>query len=242
MRYLIKSRGGSQPVLAAPICSAAARAGAAGTSAARNCWLWTQLAVAYAVLEVALWSTGEAQRIASLAFIFWIAVTTLWQRRSARELGLGAAGLRGALVALPIAAVASALILLVGWTVGTLRPLYGTRPPLTHSLGYVLWAMVQEFILNSYFFGNLERLLRSTRAAMWAAVLLFTLAHIPNPVLLPATFVGALFFVSVFRRYRNIYPLGVAHALLGLALAATVPDALLRHMRVGIAYFHFVAR
>ncbi len=205
----------------------------------RGAWLWAQLAIAYALLEAALWSEGETQHIASLVFISWVAITAVLQNRPARELGVGAAGFRGALIAIPIAVAATGLILLAGWIGGTLRPLYGTRPPLTHSLGYVLWAMVQEFILNSYFFVTLERLMGNTRAATWGAVLLFTLAHIPNPVLLAATFVGAIFFVSVFRRHRNIYPLGVAHAMLGLALAATVPDAVMHHMRVGISYLHF---
>jgi membrane protease YdiL (CAAX protease family) len=199
-----------------------------------------QLAVAYALLEVALWTQGERQHVASLMFISWIAVTTLLQRRPARELGLGLSGLRGALVAIPLAVLAAGVILLAGWLLGTLRPLYGTRPPLWHSLGYATWAMVQQFILNSYFYLTLERLPRSPRRAMWGAVLLFTLAHIPNPVLLAGTFLGAIFFVSVFRRYRNIYPLGLAHAMLGLSLAATVPDVYMHHMRVGISYFRFV--
>jgi hypothetical protein len=56
---------------------------------------------------------------------------------------------------------------------------------------------------------------------------------------MPATFIGGLFFVELFRRFRNIYPLAVAHAMLGLTLAITIPDDWLRHMRVGLGFFHF---
>ena len=204
-------------------------------------WGWTRLIVAYALLEWALWTTARTQQIASLAFITWIVVTTVSERRRLRELGLGLKGIRGASIALVVGVIAAGLILCAAWMLGTLRPLYGSRP-LPHAFGYLLWATVQEFILNSYFFLTLEELLPRSRDAMIGAVVLFTLAHIPNPVLLVGTLLASIFFVSVFRRYRNIYPLGVAHGILGLALALSVPDIWIRHMRVGISFLHFVVK
>ncbi len=205
-------------------------------------WGWLQLAVAYGLLEASLWTAGDSQRIFALAAALWIVLATIANRRSLRALGLGTTGFAKSLVAIPIAAAAAALIIVVGWQTGSLRELYGTRPPLWHSSGYAIWALMQQFILNSFFFVNLEDLLGSSRRALWGAVALFCFAHIPNPVLMAGTFVAALFFVSVFRRYRNIYPLGIAHAMLGLSLAVTVPDTWIRHMRVGISYLHFVVR
>lgn len=204
-------------------------------------WAWTRLIIAFSLLEWALWTSGQMQRIASLAFISWIIVTTIAQRRKLQELGLGLRGIRGAAIALPVAMIASGLIFTMAWMFGTLRPLYGSRP-LAHALGYALWATIQEFILNGYFFSTFEELLPRSRDAVIAAVAAFTLAHIPNPVLLAGTLLASTFFVLVFRRFRNIYPLGIAHALLGLTLALTIPDAWIRHMRVGISYYHFVLR
>ncbi len=204
-------------------------------------WAWARIVVAFGILEWALWTSGQTQRIASLAFITWIILTTVAKRRKLHELGLGAKGFRGALIAIPVAIVAAALIFLAARMFGTLRPPYGSRP-LLHALGYALWSTIQEFILNGYFFVTLEELLPSSRQAMIGAIALFTLAHIPNPVLLVGTFLAATFFVSIFRRYRNIYPLGIAHALLGLTLALTISDAWIRHMRVGISYYHFVLK
>ena len=207
----------------------------------RRRWRWTRLIIAYGLLEWALWTSGPPQRVASFVFITWIIVTTLASRRKLHELGLGRRGLAGAAIALPVAAVASGAMLFAASLFGTLRPLYGDRP-VEHALAYVLWAMIQEFILNSYFFSSLEELLPRRRDAVIGAVALFTLAHIPNPVLLAGTLVASTFFVLVFRRFRNVYPLGLAHALLGLTLALSVPDAWIRHMRVGISYFHFVLK
>jgi hypothetical protein len=205
-------------------------------------WPWVRIIVAYGLLEWALWMPDRhLQEIASLVFITWVLLTTLAQGKSLRALGLGITGLRGAAIAIPIALIAAGLILLASWRFGTLRPLYGSRP-LPHALGYSLWAMIQEFILNSFFFLTLEELLPRARDAAIVAVMLFTLAHIPNPVLMVGTLLLSTLFVTLFRRYRNIYPLGIAHAILGLTLAIALPDSVLRHMRVGIGFYHFVIK
>jgi hypothetical protein len=51
------------------------------------------------------------------------------------------------------------------------------------------------------------------------------------------TLVGALFFTEMFRRYRSIYPLGLVHALLGIAIAYSFPNNLMHHMRVGLSFW-----
>lgn len=205
-------------------------------------WQWTRILVAFALLEWALWTAPPVQGIASLLFIAWIVTTTLSERRPARDLGLAASGFsRAAALALPFAAAAVAMILIVASLCGTLRPLFGARAPAAHVLGYALWALLQQFILNAYFYATLERLLTPRRAYL-GAVALFTVAHIPNPVLLLGTLLASLFLVWVFQRSRNIYPLGIAHAGLGLAVAVSVPDTLVRHMRVGLSFFHFLLR
>jgi membrane protease YdiL (CAAX protease family) len=65
---------------------------------------------------------------------------------------------------------------------------------------------------------------------------LFGFAHIPNPVLMAATLGMGFAFSELFRRYRNVYPLAIAHAALGLALAVTFPESVIGRMRVGIAW------
>src|SRR5262249_61042645 len=83
-----------------------------------------------------------------------------------------------------------------------------------------------------------ESLLGNGRKAVLACAILFAIVHIPNPVLTVATFAGGLLFCEVFRRYRNIYAIGIAHALLGIALAVSFPSALHHDMRVGIGFLH----
>ena len=69
--------------------------------------------------------------------------------------------------------------------------------------------------------------------------LVFFLAHLPNPVLLLVTAIAAPIFIELFRRYRNLYPLAIAHALVGLALAVALPDGVTHQMKVGSGYLYW---
>jgi membrane protease YdiL (CAAX protease family) len=202
-------------------------------------WAWLQLVIGYGILEVALWTSGHTQAIASWAVAAWCASSVVAQGRSARELGVGTAGFSRALIALPVSAAASLAIISTAWAAGSLRELHGEAPVWLHALSYALWAVFQQFLLQSFFYVNLERLLGDGRKAAWITAGLFAAAHIPNPVLVPATFLAAIFFVKVFQKARNIYPLGIAHALLGLAVAISAPSGLIRNMRVGVSYFRY---
>jgi len=43
----------------------------------------------------------------------------------------------------------------------------------------------------------------------------------------------------VFLRYRNLYPLAIAHAIFGISIAITVPGPVVRNMRVGLGYLRY---
>ena len=125
-------------------------------------------------------------------------------------------------------------MVLIAWYGGQAHGLHTARP-LQRALLYSGWALFQEFLTQSFMFVRLEAVLRSPWAVICTA-LLFSLAHLPNPLLTPATLVAGLVFSSVFQRYRNLYAVGLAHALLGLALAVSLPESAIHHMRVGAAY------
>lgn len=104
--------------------------------------------------------------------------------------------------------------------------------------GYAIWSMAQEFILQAVFFLRFESLFDSRRA-VFASATLFAIAHLPSPILTVLSFLGGLIFCEVFRRWRNLYPIGLIHAALGLTIAASFPDRWMHHMRVGIGYLTF---
>ena len=197
-----------------------------------------EIAIVYTLIEAALWTRGHAQ-------VFWVAmaviclgIMTVRGGRSAAELGLSRPK-QGSARILAAGIVAAIAILVAGWAAGTLHAPQGRHPAVLGFVIYSVFAFGQEFVLQSFFFVRLESVIASGRGAVFAAALLFCLAHMPNPVLLIAAFLGSLFFCEVFRRYHNLYPIWLAHLLLGLAVAATVPDSLTRQMKVGAAYLTY---
>jgi membrane protease YdiL (CAAX protease family) len=197
-----------------------------------------EVIVGYILIEAALWTGGDLRWAWSMAAFVWIVGMTLYRGQSLRELGLGWTGPLHALWVIPAAALISGAMLFGGHLAGTLHPYVVNRSFFAAALGYLFWALQQEFMLQSFFFNRLERALGSGKA-LWTAAGLFSLAHVPNPVLVPATLVGGLVFCKLFQRYRNIYTLVLAQTILGICLAAAVPNTVHHHMRVGIGYLTF---
>jgi len=192
-----------------------------------------EVGLVFALIMVAVWTPqGRVNTISSLMAALSILWFTAPGRYSIRELGLAQPG-RGVVAMLVSGIVMVATIVAVGAVLHRVGP---AQPvPWRRSWQYGIWALQQEFILQSFFYVRLESLLGGRRGA-WGAALLFSVAHLPSPVLTLLSFIGGLLFCEMFRRYRNIFPLGLVHAVLGLTIAASLPDSLLRHMRVGLGY------
>jgi membrane protease YdiL (CAAX protease family) len=202
-------------------------------SAHRPYFTWLQLVIVYFFIECALWSARLAisnrwALTAAAACLLFVAV----DRPSVRRLGLSLPTTSGAAMVLAVSIAAAGFLLFIAHWAGGEIP---ANPNLHVSWAYFLWALVQEFLLQSFFFTRCEELYGSS-AAVWIAATLFAAAHLPSPILTTFTFIAALFFCDMFRRYRSIYPIAIVHGLLGLTVAVTMPDSLLHHMRVGIGY------
>jgi len=168
-------------------------------------------------------------RIAAAASVVAFAVTGKW---SASDMGL-ARPRAGAVSIVISGALLCAAIALAGLPLRVVGA--GHALPWSRSGLYILWALVQEFILQSVLFLRLEAIFGS-KYAVFAAAFVFAFVHLPSPVLTVLAFCGGLVFSELFRRWRNLYPIGMIHAALGLTIAASLPDHWLHHMRVGIGY------
>jgi len=200
--------------------------------------LWLQISLAYLLLQASLWTPpgplAILWMILTTGVIFFFAFNG---RYGVKEMGLAWPTLRGSLwiVGIGIALIA-AIPVVAAFTHADQGPTHVL--PLRTAWRYALWAVEQQFILQSFFYLRLETLLGS-RKAVFAAALLFATVHIPSPILVLGTLAGGLFFCEMFRRFRNIFPLGLVHAAMGLTMAASFSDSLLHHMRVGIGYLWF---
>lgn len=138
--------------------------------------------------------------------------------------------------------VAFSLALLFGLAYW-LCPGFADRPDFWKKLydqfkGYIIWAFVQQLILQGYFTNRLEALLEKKWLVGMVAGTLFAIAHFPNPVLMPATAIfgglGAYFFL----KSRNLYLTALFHSILGTAVKYLLANNLLDHgMRIGPGFW-----
>ena len=102
---------------------------------------------------------------------------------------------------------------------------------------YLPWGIFQQYLLNGYFLNRFEQSF-SRRTAAWLAAALFAVVHTPNWFLMAVGLVGGWCAVQVYRRHRNLYFLGMAHATLGFLLYITVPDSISHHLDIGPGLLH----
>lgn len=196
-----------------------------------------ELILGYGMIVAIIWTPERLQRILSPIALVLTLLLVLSRRYSRDELGLGWRGFIASIWILPAALALAALSLFVAAKLGTLHPLY--KADFTHVAGYVLWTIYQQFLLQDFVMDRLLRLLDSQNTAMTVAGLMFSVAHLPNLTLTAATLVWGVVSCALFRRYRNLWALGLAQGLLGLCFAVCVPDALHHHLRVGLGYLRY---
>lgn len=198
-----------------------------------------ELLIGYGLILAVIWTPGTTQRVLYWSAFLWIAVTVFLRRDQTRPIGLGLKGLRSSLW---IAAAAIALFvggIEIAAQLHSLHHLYGPLPVAAHILEYAVWALLQQLILQVFVLLRLLRLGLRRAPAIALSAVLFASAHIPNPVLVPATLAWAAISCWLYLRYRNLYPLALAHGILGMCLAVTIPNSINHHMRVGLGYLHY---
>lgn len=217
----------------------AARMSAKGAEQVSRRREWAELFVGYGLILVVVWTPRPAQNFLYWITVAWIVVTSIMSRNRSRPLGLGRKGLARSLWIVP---AALALFFIGMWTassVHSLHRLYGPMPLVAHVLEYAAWALVQQFIVQVYVLLRLLRLGLSRPRAIGVSALMFAVAHIPNPVLTPAVIVWGAVSCWLYLRYRNLYSIALAHGMLGMCLAITVPNGINHHMRVGLGYLMY---
>lgn len=199
-----------------------------------------EISVAYTLILLVLWTELPWQRPLYILTAISI-VATSWRRfRSWRELGLSGRNLLRSLWIVAAALISAAIILAVASKLDTLHAPHSLAAFVRRYWGYAVFAFVQQFLLQSFFLVRFLNLLRGRQAAavLWTAGI-FALAHVPNPILTPLTFAWGLVACLLFLRYRNLLPLWIAHAILGVTVAVAIPGPVIHNMRVGLGYLTY---
>jgi membrane protease YdiL (CAAX protease family) len=198
-----------------------------------------ELVVGYALILTVIWTPRPWQRTIYFIAAAFILSATWLSFPGLKAMGLRPSNLARSLWIVGATLVAAALSIVLAGRIHTLNPPASPTLFVKRYVGYILFACVQQALLQDYFLLRLLRLMRSQRSAVLGAAALFSLAHLPNPILVATTFVWGLIACLLFLRYRNLYALAVAHAILGVTLAMCVPGPVIRNMRVGLGYLTY---
>lgn len=105
-------------------------------------------------------------------------------------------------------------------------------------LGYPFWALFQQLLMQGYGANRCGMVFQKRWQAALAVGILFGIAHLPNPILAPATFILGTVAAYYFLKCRNLYIIAFMHAILAVAVKYFLTDDLLNHgMRVGPGFW-----
>lgn len=131
-------------------------------------------------------------------------------------------------------ALAVIAIFLAGWLMthtvwsGNLRARF---------LGLPLWALFQQYALNGFINRRAQLALGAGTKSIVLVAIVFSLLHLPNPLLSVVTLLGGFIWAAAYQRQPNLFALALSHAAVSLSMAMTISPNLLNSLRVGFKYF-----
>jgi membrane protease YdiL (CAAX protease family) len=197
-----------------------------------------ELCLGVGLILAVIWAPRRRTRFALVAAAVWLPVVIWNSFESWKKMGLDAKNFPRSLWIVAVALFFSGSAIAVARNYKTLNLPANPEQFLERYGGYTLWTFGQQFLLVNFI---LRRLLCLIPGSEWIAAsiaaLLFALAHLPNLFLAPVTFFWGLAACLLFLRYGNLYSLSIAHAIMGIGLAVTVPAALSHRMLIGASYY-----
>ncbi len=203
---------------------------------------WLEITAVYGMVLLIFWTPPPWQYLLWVVASALVAAIILKSYDGPRAMGLCKGNLSCSLWAVAATLTVAGLAVLLAAFLHTLHLPGPAGSFLRRSCVYLIWALIQEMVLQCFF---LSRLLHLIGNATWAAVataVLFAVAHLPSPILTAITLICGLAACFFFLRFRTLYPLAIAHAILGLSIAVTIPRTLDRNMSVGLAYLHYTEK
>jgi hypothetical protein len=198
-----------------------------------------ELAVGYGLILIVIWSPQPWRRVLYFVTLGWIAFVSWRSFAGWRAAGVRVEGIFRSLWVVGAAGAMAITAVLFARRLQTLHAPHGPLRLVGAFWGYAIWSLFQQFLLQDFMLRRLLILLPDRSMAVIVAAGLFALAHLPNPVLTVLTLVWGVLACLVFLRYRNLFTLGMAHAILGVCVAVTVPAAVQHNMRVGLGYLRY---
>jgi hypothetical protein len=198
-----------------------------------------ELCIGYGLILATIWTPRPLQQWLYCTSIVWIVISTWLAFPGWAAIGFRRSGFISSLWVVLAALLLNAVAVTIAGNLHTLRHPVTLRGWVLTFGGYTIWSFAQQFLLQGYFLFRLLRLIPRREVAALAAAGIFSAAHLPNPILTPMTLVWGICACFVFLRFRNVYPLAAAHAILGITVAITLPGPVVHNMRVGLGYLRY---
>ena len=100
-----------------------------------------------------------------------------------------------------------------------------------------LWALFQQYVLNGFINRRAQQAFSKGLKSVLLVAIVFSLFHLPNPLLAILTFLAGLIWAAVYQRQPNLFALALSHSISSLTLALSISPKLLDSLRVGFKYF-----
>jgi hypothetical protein len=209
--------------------------------ASRKAWRKASLLEALAnvtLIMAYIWKWRFTHPRLWLPLVALILASQVAHRERAAALGFQATNFGTCVRRFGPAVAAMALAMLgAGLLLGTIRPI-GFEEALESFAMYLPWGLFQQYLLNGYFLKRFDMALSRNWSSILASAL-FCVVHTPNWFLMLVTPVAAFGAIWVYRRYKNLYFLGLTHATFGFLLFFVVSDSVSHHLRVGPGWFMY---
>lgn len=178
-----------------------------------------------------IWLLWSVLPLACGLLMLWVITSWILHKQTPASLGLSATAFRQCAYQWRLMLMLQTLVVMLT----TRQDLFSTRTLRSAAL-YFLWCLVQQTIYQSLIFGRLRVLFREDTRAAIASGLLFSLVHLPNPVLAPATLAWGVCSSLLFARCPSVIALAVEQVLLSAIGVAILPASLHHGFRIGPAY------
>ena len=131
--------------------------------------------------------------------------------------------------------IAIALIALGSWLIsGHNFSLHPARPRLFF---VPAWALFQQYALQGFINRRAQIVFGSGQKSVLAVALVFSLLHLPSPLLGLLALAGGVVWASVYQRRPNLFALAISHSAVSLALSLAIPPNMTNNLRIGFKYF-----
>jgi hypothetical protein len=198
-----------------------------------------EVLVIFLLIVIYIWRLRFRHPYSWMPILLLVFASHLYHRETLGALGLGWKNLRRDFAAISVVLALPALGLLAsGLMFHTIREVSWLGAVSSFAL-YCCWGLFQQCLLNAYFVNRCSAFLPGSRHATVPLVVgtLFSVVHLPNWFLMLVALPGGYLCARFYVKHRNLYPLALAHGVIGFLIYLTVPDTISHHLYVGPKWF-----